>query len=132
MDARNEHLALQLLAILQAGVAHLAQDHVEAVGTVQLNEREVSIVQSRANGFVEKVYARAPGDVIAAGAPLVDLLLPEWVAAQREYLTVKALGDAALTDAARQRLLLLGMPDGLVAALIARVDGILGDDGRLL
>lgn len=92
-------------------------DHVEAVGTVQLNEREVSIVQSRANGFVEKVYARAPGDVIAAGAPLVDLLLPEWVAAQREYLTVKALGDAALTDAARQRLLLLGMPDGLVAAV---------------
>jgi membrane fusion protein, copper/silver efflux system len=90
---------------------------VEAVGTVQLNERDVSIVQARTGGFVERVYARAPGDVIAAGAPLVDLLLPEWVAAQREYLAVRALGDATLTQAARQRLLLLGMSEALVARL---------------
>ncbi|MDI4635241.1 efflux RND transporter periplasmic adaptor subunit [Pelomonas sp. V22] len=89
--------------------------HVEALGTLQLNEREVSIVQARSGGFVEKVYARAPGDVIAAGAPLVDLLLPEWVAAQREYLAVRALGDAALSAASRQRLLLLGMPETVVA-----------------
>ncbi|HEY1129603.1 MAG TPA: efflux RND transporter periplasmic adaptor subunit [Roseateles sp.] len=91
--------------------------HVVAPGTVQLNERDVSIVQARSGGFVEKVYARAPGDVIAAGAPLVDLLLPDWVAAQREYLAVRALGDAALGAASRQRMLLLGMPESLVAAV---------------
>ncbi len=56
---------------------------VEAVGTVTLNERDVSIVQSRASGFVERVYGRAPGDVVDAGAPLVDVLLPEWLAAQQ-------------------------------------------------
>jgi Cu(I)/Ag(I) efflux system membrane fusion protein len=83
---------------------------VDVVGTVQLNDRDVSIVQARSNGFVERVYARAPGDVIAAGAPLADLLLPEWVAAQREFLAVRALKDESLTAAARQRLLLLGMP----------------------
>ncbi|NML16957.1 efflux RND transporter periplasmic adaptor subunit [Azohydromonas caseinilytica] len=87
---------------------------VDAVGTVQLNERDVSIVQARANGFVERVYARAPGDVIAAGAPLADVLHPEWLAAQQEYLAVRATGDAALTAAARQRLTLLGMPSSLV------------------
>ncbi|MDZ5455650.1 efflux RND transporter periplasmic adaptor subunit [Azohydromonas lata] len=87
---------------------------VDAVGTVQLNERDVSIVQARANGFVERVYARAPGDVIAAGAPLADVLHPEWLAAQQEYLAVRATGDAALTAAARQRLVLLGIPAGLV------------------
>jgi Cu(I)/Ag(I) efflux system membrane fusion protein len=87
---------------------------VDAVGTVQLNERDVSIVQARANGFVERVYAWAPGDVIAAGAPLADVLHPEWLAAQQEYLAVRATGDAALTAAARQRLVLLGMPAGLV------------------
>jgi Cu(I)/Ag(I) efflux system membrane fusion protein len=87
---------------------------IEAVGTVQLNDRDVSIVQARSAGFVERVYARAPGDVVAAGAPLVDLLVPEWLGAQQEYLAVKATGDAALTQAARSRLVLLGMPATLI------------------
>ena len=90
---------------------------VDAVGTVTLNERDVSIVQARGNGFVERVYARAPGDVIAAGAPIADLLLPEWLAAQQEFLAVRATGDAVLTTASRQRLVLLGMPAGLVEQL---------------
>jgi Cu(I)/Ag(I) efflux system membrane fusion protein len=38
------------------------------------------------------------------------VLLPEWLAAQNEFLAVQATGDATLTAAARQRLLLLGMP----------------------
>jgi hypothetical protein len=59
-------------------------------GHGQLNERDVSIVQARANGFVERVHPRAPGDVIPAGAPLAEVLLPDWLAAQREYLAVKA------------------------------------------
>ena len=87
---------------------------IDAVGTVQLNERDISIVQARTAGFVERVYARAPGDVIAAGAPLVDVLNPEWLAAQQEYLAVKRTGDDALTQAARSRLTLLGMPAALV------------------
>ncbi len=90
---------------------------VEAVGTVTLNERDVSIVQSRANGFVERVYGRAPGDVVAAGAPLADVLLPEWLAAQQEYLAVRATGDAALAAASRQRLVLLGMAAAQIESL---------------
>jgi Cu(I)/Ag(I) efflux system membrane fusion protein len=87
---------------------------VEVAGTVQLNERDVSIVQARTAGFVERVYARAPGDVVAAGAPLVDVLNPEWLGAQQEYLAIKATGDMPLTQAARQRLVLLGMPAGVI------------------
>lgn len=87
---------------------------IDAVGSVQLNERDISIVQARTAGFVERVYARAPGDVVAAGAPLVDVLNPEWLAAQQEYLAVKRTGDDALTQAARSRLTLLGMPAALV------------------
>lgn len=94
------------------------QAAVDAVGTVGLNERDVSIVQARANGFVERVHPRAPGDVIPAGAPLAEVLHPDWLAAQREYLAVRATGDAVLAQAARARLTLLGMP----AALIERVD----------
>jgi len=106
-----QSLGLRTAEVVQRGVSA----DVDVVGAVLLNDREVSIVQARAAGFVERVYARAPGDVIAAGAPLVDLLLPEWVAAQREFLAVRALKDESLTEAARQRLLLLGMPSSLVA-----------------
>lgn len=84
---------------------------------VDFNQRDLAVVQARAAGFVQRVYGRAPGDVIAAGAPLADLLVPEWGGAQAEYLAVRGTGDARLAQAARQRLLLLGMPEALVAGV---------------
>lgn len=84
---------------------------------VDFNQRDLAVVQARAGGFVQRVYGRAPGDVIAAGAPLADLLVPEWGGAQAEYLAVRAAGDERLAQAARQRLLLLGMPESLVTAV---------------
>jgi len=88
-----------------------------ATGVVDFNQRDVAVVQARSGGFVQKVYSRAPGDVIGAGAPLADLLVPEWGGAQAEYLAVKRTGDTALIAAARQRLRLLGMPEGVIAAV---------------
>ena len=88
-----------------------------ASAAIDYNERDVAVVQSRAAGFVQRVYARAPGDVIAAGAPLADLLVPDWGGAQIEYLAVRRTDDAALIAAARQRLVLLGMPESLIVAV---------------
>jgi len=108
--------ALQSLGLRVATVERaMVGASIDAVGSLQLNDRDVSIVQARSAGFVERVYARAAGDVLQAGAPLADLLLPEWVAAQREFLAVKALNEAALTQAARHRLVLLGMPESLIS-----------------
>lgn len=87
-----------------------------ATGTIGYNEREVAIIQPRATGFVQRTYNRAPDDVIGAGAPLVDLLIPDWGGAQEEYLAVLRTGDRALASAARQRLVLLGMPQSTIAA----------------
>ncbi|MCM5680373.1 efflux RND transporter periplasmic adaptor subunit [Schlegelella sp. S2-27] len=92
---------------------------LEVPATIQLNERDVAIVQARSGGFVEHVSALAPGDVIAAGAHIADLLVPEWAGAQQEFLAVRATGDTALTDAARQRLVLLGMPASLIRSVEA-------------
>jgi membrane fusion protein, copper/silver efflux system len=91
---------------------------VDAVGTVGFNQRDIAIVQARSDGFVTRVYARAPGDVIAQGAPIVDLLVPEWAGAQTEFLALLKSGDHDLIEAARERLVLLGMP----AELISRVE----------
>ncbi|MBC7667716.1 MAG: efflux RND transporter periplasmic adaptor subunit [Gemmatimonadaceae bacterium] len=88
-----------------------------ATGVIDFNQRDVAVVQARSGGFVQRVYGRAPGDVIGAGAPLADLLVPDWGGAQAEYLAVKRTGDAALIAAARQRLRLLGMPEGTIAAV---------------
>lgn len=90
---------------------------VEAPGVIAFNQRDVAIVQARAPGFVQRTYSRAPGDVVRAGAPLADVLVPSWNGAQGEYLAVLRWGDAPLAAAARQRLRLLGMPDGTIATL---------------
>jgi membrane fusion protein, copper/silver efflux system len=92
---------------------------LDAVGSITFNQRNLAIVQARTNGFVARVYARAPGDVIRRNAPLVDLLVPEWAGAQTEFLALLKNGDREFVDAARQRLLLLGMPAELIASLEA-------------
>jgi membrane fusion protein, copper/silver efflux system len=91
---------------------------ITATATVQFNDRQVAVVQARSAGFVERVYARAPGDVIARGAPLADLLVPDWAGSQGEFLAMLKAGDPTLAQAAHERLKLLGMP----ADLIARVE----------
>ncbi|WP_323990247.1 efflux RND transporter periplasmic adaptor subunit [Pseudomonas canadensis] len=90
---------------------------LELSGILAFNERDVAVVQARASGFVERVYDRAPGDVLKAGAPLADLLIPEWAAAQEEFLALRRSADARLLAAARQRLRLSGMPAGLIAQM---------------
>lgn len=52
-----------------------------------------------------------------AGAPIADVQLPEWGGAQTEFLSVKRLGRPDLTAAARQRLRLMGMSNGLIASV---------------
>lgn len=86
-----------------------------ASGTVEFNGRDVAIIQARSGGFVTRVYARAPGDVVRAGAAIADVQSPEWGGAQGEYLAVRRLGRADLTAAARARLRLLGMSDATIA-----------------
>jgi len=72
------------------------------------------VIQARTTGFVERVYAHAPGDVLKANAALADILVPEWAAAQTEFLALRRNGDADLLAAARQRLRLTGMPATLI------------------
>lgn len=85
---------------------------LDVTGTIDFNQRDVAIIQARAAGFVQRVYGRAPGDVIRAGAPIADVLVPEWGGAQAEYEAVRKTGDRALTAAAAQRLHLIGIPGG--------------------
>lgn len=88
---------------------------IEVPGSVVFNDRDIAIVQARSGGIVERVYPLAGGDVIAAGAPIADIRIPEWLAAQNEYLALRH--DAELAPAALSRLLQLGMTQSQVRQL---------------
>lgn len=118
---------------------------VQAVGSIAYNEREVALVQARSNGYVERLYARAPLDRVRKGQPLAELYVPDWVAAQEEYLSVKRMGSLAaaegLLDAARQRMRLAGMSDAQIRlvessgkihprmTLVSPLQGVVGELG---
>lgn len=90
---------------------------VRAAGLITFNGRDVAVLQARTGGFVERTHRRAVGDVIGQGAPIVDIRVPEWAAAQAEYLALRQAGGE-IARASRQRLTMLGMPN----ALIDRID----------
>ncbi|MDP3857728.1 MAG: efflux RND transporter periplasmic adaptor subunit [Stagnimonas sp.] len=87
---------------------------VAAVGSISFNERDQVVVQARATGYVERLYVRATLDRVSKGQPLVDLYVPDWVAAQEEFLSLKRMQSddlAALVDGARQRMRQAGMSE---------------------
>jgi Cu(I)/Ag(I) efflux system membrane fusion protein len=107
----TQNLGLRLATVSRGNFA----SSLEVLGVLAFNERDVAVIQARTAGFVERVYARAPGDLLKANAPLADILVPEWAAAQEELLALKRNGDADLLAAARQRLRLTGMPEALIS-----------------
>lgn len=93
------------------------EPEVTVTGVLAYNGRDVAIVQPRAGGFVQRTYGRAPDDVVARGAPLADILVPDWGGAQQEYLAVLGTGDEQLASAMRTRMRLLGMSNGQIASV---------------
>ena len=104
--AAKQNLGIRV-ATVESG---MIESELTVTGTIEFNQRNVAVIQARASGFVQRVYNRATGDVISAGAPLADLLVPEWGGAQAEYRAVQRTGDQALIAASHQRLRLLGAP----------------------
>ena len=90
---------------------------VSAVGNIAFNERDQAIVQARATGYVERLQVRATLDRVAKGQALAELYVPEWVAVQEEFLSVRRMQGndlASLVDGARQRMRLAGMSNAQI------------------
>ena len=87
---------------------------VSVVGSIAFDERDQAVVQARATGYVEKLYVRATQDHVTKGQRLVDLYVPDWIAAQEEFLSVRRMQGtdlAVLVDGARQRMRQVGMSE---------------------
>jgi Cu(I)/Ag(I) efflux system membrane fusion protein len=109
----QQNLGIRLAEVTRG---HLGAS-VNAVGSVAYNENELVVVQARSAGFIEKLYVRANLAALSKGQPLAQVYLPEWVAAQEEFLTVKAMSNPinGLLDGARQRMRLVGMNEQQIA-----------------
>ena len=106
----QQNLGVRTALVTQADLS----PKVVAAGSIAYDERDMTVMQARSNGYAEHVYVRSPSDSVHIGQPLADLYVPDWVAAQEEYLTVKHMppgGLDNLLDGARQRMRLAGMSD---------------------
>ena len=90
-------------------------------------------------GYVTRLHVKAPLERVRRGQPLADIVAPEWLAAEEEYLALLDAESArgrSIRDAARRRLLVLGVPEAAIrrieterrtsdtAQLVAPIDGV--------
>ena len=104
---------------------------IRAVGRVDYDETRMTDVNTKVDGWVEKLFVDYTGQVLKKGQPLLEIYSPELVAAQEEYLTAhdyhlrlqrSSSGDVVagagdLLRAAAQRLRYWDITDQQIAAL---------------
>jgi Cu(I)/Ag(I) efflux system membrane fusion protein len=94
---------------------------IRAPGTIQLDERRVSVISMRSESFVLKVANVTTGSHVVKGQPLMEVYSPAVSSAAAEYLatiTSKMTGgDGPYGRGSRQRLMNLDVPDAAIAAI---------------
>jgi len=81
---------------------------LEAVGYVGYDEDTITSINTRADGWVEKLAVKSAGDVVGPGQVLYELFSPKLATAEREYLTALVSGSRSLIAASRERMRALG------------------------
>jgi multidrug efflux pump subunit AcrA (membrane-fusion protein) len=90
---------------------------INAPAHVDYNEDHLAVLSTRTDGYIDKLYVTSPGTSVKEGDPLFDFYAPQLYSAQEEYLIALRVGDSSLSNAARERLKLLGVSD-------EQIDGI--------
>ncbi len=106
----QQSLGLRTAPVMEGALS----PQVAAVGSIAFNERDQAVVQARSMGYVERLHVRATLDRVAKGQPLAELYVPDWVAAQEEFLSVRRMQGTELeplVDGARQRMRQIGMSE---------------------
>jgi Cu(I)/Ag(I) efflux system membrane fusion protein len=94
---------------------------VRAPGTIQLDERRVSVISMRSESFVLKVADVTTGSHVVNGQPLMEVYSPAVSSAAAEYLATitsrTTSGDGSYGRGSRQRLINLDVPEAAIAAI---------------
>ncbi|HZF26025.1 MAG TPA: efflux RND transporter periplasmic adaptor subunit [Steroidobacteraceae bacterium] len=117
-DVRVSANVVQNLGIRTAKVEKATLPaQLRAVGSVVFDERLLEVVQTRVEGYVTSLHVKAPLERVRRGQPLASIVAPQWLEAEREYLALldaRSLGAQPIREAARQRLVVLGVPEATI------------------
>jgi Cu(I)/Ag(I) efflux system membrane fusion protein len=96
------------------------ENRLSAVGSITFDEELLELVQARVDGYVTRLHVKTTLARVRKGQPLVDVVAPAWLAAQEEYLALLDATSSRGTEiraAARQRLIVLGLPESSIRKL---------------
>ena len=94
---------------------------IEAIGNIQNDTREIGSISAITGGRIEKLYVRYRYQMIHPGEKIMDIYSPEIATAQQNllFLLKNDPTNTSLINAAKQRLLLLGMSNQQVNQLMS-------------
>jgi Cu(I)/Ag(I) efflux system membrane fusion protein len=94
---------------------------IRAPGTIQLDERRISVISMRAESWVQKVADVTTGTRVGKGQPLMEIYSPAVSSAAAEYIATidsKTTGGAGVyRPGSRQRLMNLDVPETVIVAM---------------
>ena len=94
---------------------------IRAPGTIQLDERRVSVISMRSESFILNVADVTTGSHVAKGQRLMEVYSPAIASAAAEYIATinskTTAGDGLYGRGSRQRLINLDVPDAAIAAI---------------
>jgi Cu(I)/Ag(I) efflux system membrane fusion protein len=94
---------------------------IRAPGTIQLDERRVSVISMRSESWVQKVANVTTGTKVGKGQPLMEIYSSAVSAAAAEYIaTINSKttgGSSSYGRGSRQRLMNLDVPEAAIVAM---------------
>jgi Cu(I)/Ag(I) efflux system membrane fusion protein len=94
---------------------------IRSPGTIQLDERRVSVISMRSESWIQKVSNVTTGTRVTKGQPLMEIYSPSISSAAAEYIATinsrTTAGSVAYGRGSRQRLQNLDVPDAVIAAM---------------
>lgn len=93
---------------------------VDALGTIAYDTRLVNTISARVSGRIEKLYVRYRYQHVMKGQKIMDIYSPNLLTSEQELLFVIKNDplNTPLINAAKQKLLLLGMTEGQLQQII--------------
>ena len=90
---------------------------VQAVGTIQANERLLYKVTPRFEGWIEKLHVNTTGQAVTRGQPLMEVYSPELVTAQEEYLIALRAIEESRASGPEAQAVMQRMAEGVLRRL---------------
>jgi RND family efflux transporter MFP subunit len=104
---------------------------IRTVGSLDYNQRDLTLVNTKFEGWIEKAYVNYVGETVRKGQVLFEIYSPQLVTTQQEYLSARAYVDKltgradadavararSLLNATRERLHYWDIPDDQIDQL---------------